>query len=55
MPFERVSELYPATDHDMIIAIGYHDLNRVRRARYTEAKAKGYRMAFLYQSVCTRR
>jgi sugar O-acyltransferase (sialic acid O-acetyltransferase NeuD family) len=45
--FDRVTDAYPPASHEMIVAIGYHDLNRVRRARYAEAKAKGYRLASL--------
>ncbi len=44
VPFADVSMLYPPATHAMIVAIGYHDLNRVRRARYADAKAKGYRL-----------
>ena len=45
VPFDRVAQSYPPESHEMIVAIGYHDLNRVRRSRYDEAKALGYRLA----------
>jgi len=28
----------------MFIAIGYHDLNRIRQKKYNEAKKKGYEL-----------
>jgi sugar O-acyltransferase (sialic acid O-acetyltransferase NeuD family) len=45
--FDRVADAYPPATHDMIIAIGYHGLNHTRRARYDEAKSKGYKLASL--------
>ncbi len=45
--FDDVVAAYPPATHAMIVAIGYQDLNRLRRTRYTEAKAKGYRLASL--------
>lgn len=44
VPFERLTELYPPDRFDMIVAIGYHDLNTVRRAKYEAAKARGYKL-----------
>jgi len=42
--FEGVENRFPPSDHDMFIAIGYHDLNRLRELKCREAMAKGYRL-----------
>jgi sugar O-acyltransferase (sialic acid O-acetyltransferase NeuD family) len=44
VPFEEVAGRYPPDRFSMIVAIGYHDLNALRRRKYDEAKAKGYRL-----------
>lgn len=44
VPFETVTEQYPPDRHSMLVAVGYHDLNAVRREKYEQAKAKGYRL-----------
>jgi len=43
--FERVTERFPPAAYDMLVAVAYHDLNRVRRRIYGAAKALGYRLA----------
>jgi sugar O-acyltransferase (sialic acid O-acetyltransferase NeuD family) len=43
--FESVAENYPPDDYDMHVALVYNKLNRVRKAKYEAAKAKGYRLA----------
>ena len=45
IPFETVSELYPPSEHEMFIALGYNKTNQIRQQRYYEAKAQGYRCA----------
>jgi sugar O-acyltransferase (sialic acid O-acetyltransferase NeuD family) len=47
VPFDTVSRRYPPGDHEMIVAIGHRDLNRIRRSRYEQAKAQGYSLASL--------
>lgn len=42
--FENVAESYPPDRYGMLVALGYHDLNALRRGKYEEAKAKGYRL-----------
>jgi sugar O-acyltransferase (sialic acid O-acetyltransferase NeuD family) len=42
--FEDVARSYPPDRFAMIVALGYHDLNALRRRKYDEAKAKGYRL-----------
>jgi sugar O-acyltransferase (sialic acid O-acetyltransferase NeuD family) len=43
VPFDEVERLFPSSDHEMHIAVGYHQLNRVRERLLAEAKAMGYR------------
>ncbi len=42
--FDQAGQKFPPESHDMFIAVGYHDLNRLREARCREAIAKGYRL-----------
>lgn len=44
VPFEEIEQRYPPDNYGMIVAIGYHALNAVRRSKYEAAKAKGYRL-----------
>jgi sugar O-acyltransferase (sialic acid O-acetyltransferase NeuD family) len=42
--FEDVTSSYPPDDFDMFIGLGYLRMNTVRRDRYEQAKAMGYRL-----------
>ena len=42
--FEEVERHFPPSRCGMLVAIGYHALNGVRAGKFTEAKAKGYRL-----------
>ena len=42
VPFEDVAKLYPPSDHAMGVTIAFSKVNRLRAAKYAEAKAKGY-------------
>lgn len=43
--FEDVEAQYPPDEHEMFVALGYHELNKLRARRVQDAKAKGYRLA----------
>ena len=45
LAFEDIEARFPPDRCAMLVAIGYHDLNRVREARCEAARAKGYRLA----------
>lgn len=45
LPFEIIETAFPPAQCAMLVAIGYHDLNRLREARCAAARAKGYRLA----------
>ena len=36
---------FPPGQHDLMISVGHHRINGLRRARFEEARARGYRMA----------
>lgn len=42
--FEEVESAYPPDQYCMLVAVGYSDGNRLRAAKYYEAKAKGYKL-----------
>ena len=44
-PFEQIEQNYPPTEYEMFIALGYHQMNRVRTKKCQEAKQKGYPLA----------
>lgn len=42
VPFETLEHSHPASDYRLIIPMGYHRINGVRRARFEAARARGY-------------
>ena len=44
VPFDEVNIFYPPEEFDMFVAIGYHQLNKIREEKYAEAKNKGYKL-----------
>jgi sugar O-acyltransferase (sialic acid O-acetyltransferase NeuD family) len=51
--FEEVEKTFSPTSHKMFIALSYAKLNRLRAAKYAEAKEKGYELASYVSSRCT--
>jgi sugar O-acyltransferase (sialic acid O-acetyltransferase NeuD family) len=51
--FEELINLYPPGDYMMFIALSYSNLNKVREAKYNEAKAKGYELVSYVSSKCS--
>jgi len=45
VPFDRVERDYPPGQFDLLVAVGYQELNAVRRRIFEQAKAKGYDLA----------
>ncbi|MDL2337018.1 MAG: acetyltransferase [Pseudomonadota bacterium] len=43
VPFEELSAVYPPDDVQLLIPMGYQQINGLRRARYETAKSQGYR------------
>ena len=50
VPFEALPEHFPAETHDLLIAIGPHQVNRIRAERFEQGKAMGYRFASYFAS-----
>ena len=53
LPFETVEKTHPPGSFEMGIPLGYKDVNRLRAAKYAEAKAKGYRLITYVSSKAT--
>jgi sugar O-acyltransferase (sialic acid O-acetyltransferase NeuD family) len=51
--FEELINSYPPSDYMMFIALSYSNLNKVREAKYYEAKAKGYELVSYISSKCS--
>lgn len=45
MPFEALEVNYPPADYRLLIPMGYQQINGVRRARYEQARRRGYTFA----------
>ena len=45
MPFEALEANYPPGDYRLLIPMGYQQINGVRRARYEQARQRGYTFA----------
>ena len=43
VPFEQICKSHPPADYRMLIAVGYHGMNKLRAQKYHEAKDRGYR------------
>jgi sugar O-acyltransferase (sialic acid O-acetyltransferase NeuD family) len=42
VPFEEIEQLYPPSDYSAFVAIGYTDMNDIRKNMYLLTKDKGY-------------
>jgi acetyltransferase-like isoleucine patch superfamily enzyme len=45
VPFEELERRHPPADHDVFVAVGYHQLNQQRASRMAAVEAKGYPLA----------
>ena len=45
VPFEELSQSHPAEEFDLFIALSYAKLNRVRQAKFEQAREMGYKLA----------
>ena len=50
VPFSRVAEQFPPASHDMFVAVGYHDLNRLRETQVPGSRGAGLRAGVRCQS-----
>src|ERR1035437_9218217 len=44
LPFKEIEKKHAPKDFDMFVAIGYHDLNRLRELKCKEALSKGFNL-----------
>lgn len=44
VPFEDVEKKFPPAEYDLFVAVGYHDLNRLREEKCNAALKKGYHL-----------
>ncbi|MBA3828695.1 MAG: acetyltransferase [Taibaiella sp.] len=51
--FEEMVELFPPSQYKMFIALSYAKMNKLREAKYNEAKAKGYELVNYISSRCS--
>src|SRR4051812_21108180 len=51
--FDTVVDRFPPATHEMFIAVSYTQMNRIRAAKYQEAKDAGYRLASYLSPRCT--
>ena len=52
LPFSQVALQLPPDEHDMLIAVGFLEMNALRARKHREAEEKGYRLAtFVHTSV----
>jgi sugar O-acyltransferase (sialic acid O-acetyltransferase NeuD family) len=51
--FEEIEHNYPPSEYQMFIALSYSGLNKIREAKYNEAKAKGYTLTSYISSKCS--
>jgi sugar O-acyltransferase (sialic acid O-acetyltransferase NeuD family) len=51
--FEDILKVYPPKSFDMFIALSYSKMNKIREAKYNEAKSKGYALASYISSRCS--
>lgn len=53
VPFEDVSAAFDPSGHEMFVALGYSQLNALRKNKYLAAKAMSYRLASYISSRAT--
>ncbi len=51
--FEDLEQAFGPADHELFVAVGYAQLNDLRRRKYEEGKARGYRIATYVSSRAT--
>jgi sugar O-acyltransferase (sialic acid O-acetyltransferase NeuD family) len=53
IPFEDIESNFHPEEYKMFIALSYSKMNKIREAKYDEAKAKGYELVSYISSKCT--
>lgn len=53
VPFENIEGLFSPLDYQMIVAVSFQKVNRLREEKYLQAKSKGYRFINYLSSLAT--
>lgn len=53
VPFENVEHFLKPTDYQMIVAVSFQKVNRLREEKYSQAKSKGYHLINYLSSMAT--
>ena len=53
VPYEELETSHPPAEYELFIAVGYLKTNKIRQARYLQAKEKGYACATYISSRAT--
>lgn len=53
VPFEEISSHYPPSEYKMFVALSYARMNKLREAKYHQAKENGYELVSYVSSHCT--
>lgn len=51
--FKGIEAIYPPTEYEMFVAIGYHKMNAIRKKFCDQARAKGYKLLSYISSKAT--
>lgn len=52
VPFDSVEKIWGSGEHQMLIAVGYAQMNEIRKIKFREAEQKGYRLInYIHPSV----
>lgn len=53
VPFEEIEKQFPPSSNSMFIALGYSKVNKMREAKFNEAKSRGYQLISYVSSRAT--
>ena len=53
IPFEEIEDVYPKIQYEVFVAIGYTDMNDLRKKMYNNVKEKGYTLPNYISSKCS--
>lgn len=53
IPFEEVQGIFPPTENNLFVALSYGEVNKMRKNKFFEAKAKGYYLPSYISSKAT--
>lgn len=52
IPFSHIKDAFPPSQHDMIISVGFSEMNKLRKRKYLDVLDKGYKLInYIHPSV----